>query len=96
MLTLASKNRRENQQPAHMTEGDIDSSVVDVTMEHAPLYRSRLGELKAKSSSMEGEQKSSSSDDFFEKLRAKSFKAYDEKIKENRIVVENIANDEKS
>lgn len=95
-MTLASKSRRENQQSQIVEDNETSSVVVDVTMEHAPLYQSRLGELKAKAFSIEekcDQKASSNSDDFFEKLRAKSLKSYDEKIKENRIMVDkNIAN----
>jgi hypothetical protein len=96
-VTSASRNRKGNQssdgtQTASESEHASPLAVVDVTMEHAPLYQSRLGALRAASD----ERKGQSSDDFFEKLRAKSFKAYDEKIKENRIVVENIGIEEKS
>jgi hypothetical protein len=103
-LTLASKNRKSVQQAQYISEQDASSSspslsssscfsAVDVTTEHAPRYQSRLGLLKAKagSSAGEGQRSDEQKDDFFDKLRVKSFKNYDEKIKENRILVENDA-----
>jgi hypothetical protein len=55
-------------------------------MAHAPRYQSRLSELKAVTA--KGSDGSGSST-FFDKLRAESFKKYDEKIKENKVLVNN-------
>lgn len=85
-MISASRRRKEN---LHLNSspspaGD-ESAEVDLTTQHAPLYQSRLGELRASC----GKQKyDNSSSDFFENLRAKSFKAYDEKIKDTKEVLE--------
>jgi hypothetical protein len=80
---MASRNRRNNPQTPSV---DSESPLLDVTMAHAPRYQSRLSELKAVTA--KGSDGSGSST-FFDKLRAESFKKYDEKIKENKVLVNN-------
>lgn len=80
----ASRNRKIN--PQISVSFSNDPFAVDVTMEHAPRYQTRLGELH--SSSRKGGI-GTDTNDFFDSLRAESFKAYDEKIKENKQKAEN-------
>ena len=72
-VTMASRNRKNTQYV------EVCEELVDLTCEHVPLYQVRLGELKASSAS---HSESSPDCEFFQKLRAKSLKKYEEKIRE--------------